>query len=216
MYQRILRLTVSALAVTALSGSSAGAQRAAMPAGHRAMPQLPGRNHGPCGSCIAPASLSAFAAVTTPAEPGEPLELSGVLYEPDGRTPAAGVGFFVYHTDALGYYNAWRDESDPRLRGWLRTDDHGRYRLRTVRPGPYPGGTVPAHIHATYWSARCAEHWIDDFFFADDPLLSSRLRNSIAAPFSQVVALHRDSTGTWKGSRDVKLPQRCGAEPAGR
>ena len=216
MYQRLRLLSVWVLAVTSLGGASAGAQRAGAPPGHRPMPQLPGGNHGPCGSCSAPVSLSASTAVTAPGERGEPLELSGVLYEPDGRTRATGVGFFVYHTDARGYYNAWRDESDPRLRGWLRTDDHGRYRFRTVRPGAYPGGTVPAHIHATYWSANCAERWIDDYFFADDPLLSPRLRTSQGAPFSQVVALQRDSSGTWKGTRDVRLPQRCGTEAVGR
>ncbi|MEO6462424.1 MAG: protocatechuate 3,4-dioxygenase, partial [Candidatus Eisenbacteria bacterium] len=39
-------------------------------------------------------------------EPGEPFEISGVVYETDGRTPAPGVSVSVYHTDATGHYSA--------------------------------------------------------------------------------------------------------------
>lgn len=192
------------------------AQGTSAPAGHRAMPKLPGGNHGPCGSCIAPASLAPTTVIPPAGEPGEPLIVSGTIFEPDGVTPAAGVGFFVYHTDARGYYNGWNDESDPRLHGWLKTDDRGRYSFRTIRPGPYPHTRIPEHIHANYWSAVCPEHWIDDYFFGDDTLLSAQMRATATTPFSQVVKIDRDREGVWRAARDIRLPHHCGTEKAGR
>jgi len=190
------------------------AQKPMPPAGHRAMPKLPGGNHGPCGSCIAPASLKSFTVIPEPGEPGEPLIVEGTIFEPDGVTPASGVGFFVYHTDATGHYNAWDDESDPRLHGWLRTDDRGRYEFRTIRPAPYAHQKIPAHIHGSYWSASCPEHWIDDYFFADDTLLSPEMRATASKPFAQVVDVRRDGAGVWHARRDIRLPHRCGTESA--
>jgi protocatechuate 3,4-dioxygenase beta subunit len=73
--------------------------------------------------------------------------VEGRVLNPDG-TPARGADVYVYHTDTRGYYSPdGRDERNPRLRGYLRTDDGGRYQVRTIRPGPYPNSGPPAHIH---------------------------------------------------------------------
>jgi protocatechuate 3,4-dioxygenase beta subunit len=192
--------------------AGARAQQTATASPYRALPKLPGGIHGPCGSCVAPETLAATTVVPEAGEPGEPLEVSGTVYEPDGSTPAIGVGLFVYHTDARGYYNARMDESDPRIHGWLRTDSAGHYSFRTIRPAPYAHQRMPAHIHENYWSARCPEHWIDDMFFADDTLLPRSLRDSSGQRFTNIVRPRRQG-GVWRVERDIRLPRKCGTEP---
>ncbi|NOT33546.1 MAG: hypothetical protein HOP12_05165 [Candidatus Eisenbacteria bacterium] len=54
----------------------------------------------------------------------------------------------VYHTDVRGYYGETSQAAPiARLHGWVRTDSLGRYEVRTIRPGAYPTGGIPAHIH---------------------------------------------------------------------
>jgi len=94
------------------------------------------------------ASAGSIAAIAGDGEPGQPLVVRGVIFAPDGRTPARGVRMSVYHTDTEGYYS--RPVSNPRsarLRGTLLTGDDGRYELRTILPGHYPGTTIERHIH---------------------------------------------------------------------
>src|SRR5436189_3947853 len=37
-------------------------------------------------------------------DPGPKIEISGVIYERDGKTPARDVILYVYHTDQTGVY----------------------------------------------------------------------------------------------------------------
>lgn len=116
------------------------------------------------------------ATLTCSDEPGDALEVSGTVYGPDGRTPISGVELYVYHTDNAGYYSpGTNDNTNPRLKATLRTGADGGYAFRTIKPAPYPGGGVPAHIHyvvegAGYPSQR------RDLHFEGDPYLSERSR----------------------------------------
>ncbi len=196
--------------IVALVAPAAAAQKASPPPGHQPMAQLPGGNHGPCGSCLPHTKLTPSALIAPPGEPGEPLEVSGTVYEPDGITPASGVRMFFYQTDASGVYNAWDDARDPRLYGRLQVGKDGRYVVRTIRPGPYPHRRIPAHIHVTTWSDRCAEWFIDDVQFADDTLLPTKARAGAGARFSPVLNVTRDANGIWRAVRDIKLEKWCG------
>lgn len=72
-------------------------------------------------------------------EPGTRLEIVGTVRGPDGR-PVAGADLHVYQTDAQGRYTpeCAMDEPHARLSGRVRTDEEGRFRLLTIRPGGYP------------------------------------------------------------------------------
>ena len=76
-------------------------------------------------------------------EPGEPFEMSGTVLDAKGA-PLAGAKLFVYHADAAGQYARGSGQT-LRLAATLRTDERGRYRIRSVFPGMYGG--VPAHVH---------------------------------------------------------------------
>lgn len=86
-------------------------------------------------------------------EPGERIELAGrVLDDPDCE-PVAGAVLDIWHASAEGFYYDLETGARPetyRLRGKVRTDAEGRFRVRTVRPGPYrtgPRSWRPSHIH---------------------------------------------------------------------
>jgi protocatechuate 3,4-dioxygenase beta subunit len=82
----------------------------------------------------------------------------------------------VHHTDASGQYGvhatrrSYPPNRDARLSRWLVTDDQGRFEIRTIRPGAYPGGSVPQHIHFIIGGVGV------EMRFVDDPILAASLR----------------------------------------
>ncbi len=162
-----------------------------------------------CARCEVPANLNSSTTLTPPGEPGEAMEISGTVYQRDGRTAAAGVVLFVYHTDATGHYDSEDDPFAPRIRGWMRTGSDGRYLFRSIRPAPYPNHSEPAHIHVHLWSDTMPEHFLPEYWFAGDPLIppaaAARFRGLGA--FSPIVTLTRGPDGVWRGVRDIRLEQ---------
>ena len=161
----------------------------------------------PCGSCIAPEKLSWKTVIPPENEPGEPLVVTGKIFQPDGKTPAEGMVLFVYHTDRTGYYNAQDDASHPRLKGWMKIGADGKYEFRTIRPGAYPHRSTPAHIHAHLYGPGDSERSIEDYWFKDDPRINDselkKMTEQGAHP--AIVELKRGSDGVWRGERDITL-----------
>lgn len=136
-------------------------------------------------------------------EPGERLVLTGRVLQPDGRTPAPGVVLYLHQTDASGLY---RREGDAfALQGWLVSDAEGRYRVETIRPGPYPSGDQPAHVHVYPGEPGREPYYLNDFVFEDDPLVTpAYLAAILDSPDDGVVRLVRTDDG-WVGERDLIL-----------
>ncbi|MDQ3473229.1 MAG: protocatechuate 3,4-dioxygenase [Acidobacteriota bacterium] len=146
-------------------------------------------------------------------EPGEPLIVSGVIVAPDGRTPLEGIKLYVYQTDATGVYSTagnGGDNRNTRIHGVMRTGADGRYEFRTIKPASYPNSRISAHIHAHLSGADYPEYWIDEYNFADDPLVTEDVKRRFASlgSFSPVLTLTRGSDGVWRGVRDIKV-ERC-------
>jgi protocatechuate 3,4-dioxygenase beta subunit len=55
------------------------------------------------------------------------------------------------------------------LKGWAVTDAQGRFEFRTIRPAPYPGRAIPAHIHLSFVTSSCGRQ-SSEVMFDDDPL----------------------------------------------
>jgi protocatechuate 3,4-dioxygenase beta subunit len=72
---------------------------------------------------------------------GQPIELVGFVLTRDCK-PIAGALLDFWQADGNGNY----DNSGFRLRGHQFTDADGRFRLRTVVPGVYPGRTRHFHV----------------------------------------------------------------------
>ncbi|HVS08217.1 MAG TPA: dioxygenase [Candidatus Dormibacteraeota bacterium] len=73
--------------------------------------------------------------------PGGQLLLSGRVFDVQCR-PLSGVVLDFWQADASGRY----DNAGYRLRGHQSTTADGRYTLRTVIPGEYPGRTEHIHV----------------------------------------------------------------------
>lgn len=115
-------------------------------------------------------------------EPGPKIEISGIIYQQDGKTPAPGVILYVYHTDQKGNYSTEGNETGwgkrhGYIRGWIKTNAAGQYKFYTLVPASYPNSSNPKHIHPTIKEPGKSEYWIDEFVFGDDPLLPDKERN---------------------------------------
>ena len=122
---------------------------------------------------------------------GEKLLLTGTVYKSDGKTVAPNVLLYYYHTNSNGIYPV--DEREERnmpknskgqshgfIRGWVKTDERGRYNIYTIRPGVYPTHDEPAHIHINVKEPNeLNEYYIDDFVFDDDKILNSSKRQNL-------------------------------------
>ena len=116
-------------------------------------------------------------------ETGRRLAVNGVVYKADGK-PAPNVIIYVYHTDQTGVYSKKGNETGwgkrhGYIRGWMKTNEKGEYKFFTLKPAPYPGGKIPAHIHITIKEPDKNEYWIDEYLFDDDPILTQveRIKN---------------------------------------
>jgi protocatechuate 3,4-dioxygenase beta subunit len=116
-----------------------------------------------------PDSLGPVAQIAPPAEPGPSMRITGHVRYEDGRT-AAGIIVYAYHTNAAGLYPVSpASESEEAgshrhgaLRGWARTDEAGRYRFDSIRPGGYPGTRTPEHVHMHVIEPGRCTYYIDD------------------------------------------------------
>lgn len=118
----------------------------------------------------APASLAPHAVIAPAGEAGERLRIEGQVLHSDRRTPAEGVVIYAYQTDEEGRYSRGSGSSEASqrhglLRGWVRTGRDGRYSFDTIKPAPYPGDSIPAHIHLTVLEPGRRPYWIDDIVF---------------------------------------------------
>ncbi len=114
---------------------------------------------------------------------GERIVVGGRVLDEDGR-PLRGALLEVWQANAAGRYRHEIDQHDapldPNFTGFGRilTDDEGRYRVLTVRPGAYPWANHhnawrPAHIHFSVFGPAFATRLVTQMYFPGDPLLAA-------------------------------------------
>ena len=144
-------------------------------------------------------------------EPGPQIGISGIVYQPDGRTPAKDVVIYVYHTDQTGNYTAKENATGwgkrhGNIRGWMKTDKNGFYQFYTLRPVHYPERNFPEHIHVTVKEPDKNEYWIDEYVFDDDPLLTMAERKKAEDRGGNgIIKLIPQTNGISRGTRDIVL-----------
>lgn len=157
------------------------------------------------------AALGHVLTLARPNEPGRRMVVTGRLFGSDGKTPLAGRRIGVYQTDASGSYgHDPRVPSWARLNGWLRTDSAGRYELRTIRPGAYPQGNTPEHIHFVIETSSGGFDGSTELRFEDDTRVSSREMSAsrLAGRFGVVRPVQRGRDGILRVERDLREPVR--------
>jgi len=109
---------------------------------------------------------------------GIPLVIEGFVRGPGCARGLAGVELDVWHATSDGHYDndgTMRVGADRYLlRGRLRTDETGRYRVETIAPGRYldAGKYRPAHVHVKL-RAPGFEPLTTQLYFPDDPYNAS-------------------------------------------
>jgi len=112
---------------------------------------------------------------------GERIVVSGRVLDENGR-PVANSLVEIWQANAAGRYPHKNDNHDapldPNFSGGGRalTDDQGRYRFLTIKPGSYPwrnhyNAWRPAHIHFSLFGRAFATRLITQMYFPGDPLL---------------------------------------------
>jgi protocatechuate 3,4-dioxygenase beta subunit len=113
---------------------------------------------------------------------GERIILTGRVLQEDGR-PVANTLIEIWQANSAGrYIHVWDQHPaplDPNFSGAGRTvtDDHGRYRFTTVKPGAYPWGNHPnawrpAHIHFSLFGPTFLSRLVTQMYFPGDPLFA--------------------------------------------
>lgn len=111
---------------------------------------------------------------------GEKIVVTGRVFDEDGQ-PVRNSLLEVWQCNSAGRYWHKRDQHDAPLDpnffgfGKMLTDDEGRYRFVTIKPGPYPWGNHhkawrPAHIHFSLFGNVYAQRLVTQMYFPSDPL----------------------------------------------
>ncbi|MFI9719983.1 protocatechuate 3,4-dioxygenase subunit beta [Streptomyces sp. NPDC052396] len=137
------------------------------------------------GPVFGPAEVAEDEADLTNRHPGQPLgeriTVSGRVTDRQG-CPVRGQLVELWQANAAGRYTHRQDGHqaplDPNFTGTGRclTDDQGRYRFTTIRPGAYPlpGQTAwrPAHLHFSLFGSAFTQRLVTQMYFPGDPLLA--------------------------------------------
>jgi protocatechuate 3,4-dioxygenase beta subunit len=111
---------------------------------------------------------------------GERIVIAGQVVDEDGA-PVPHTLIEIWQANAAGRY-AHREDThdaplDPNFAGAGRalTDDRGRYRFVSIRPGAYPwqnhaNAWRPAHVHFSLFGPSFATRLVTQMYFPGDPL----------------------------------------------
>lgn len=135
--------------------------------------------------------------------------ITGTVFQSNGKTPAAGTIVYYYHTNRQGIYGQGKMQVDGKrhgqLRGWVKTDSRGNYRIYTCVPAAYPREKFPAHVHMIIKEPEINEYYIDDINFDDDPLLTTEVRKKNMNRGGSGVILTSESGGITYVERNITL-----------
>ena len=159
---------------------------------------------------------------------GERIIVTGIVSGADG-VPVPGALVELWQANAAGRYDHPVDDHpaplDPNFHGDGRclTDDDGRYRFVTVKPGAYPwknhrNAWRPAHIHFSVFGRSFRERLVTQMYFPADPLFDyDPIYQSAGGRQRLVAAFDPDVTEPdWAlGYRwDIALPGHPSATPS--
>ena len=113
---------------------------------------------------------------------GERIIVSGRVSDEHGH-PVANSLIEVWQANAAGRYRHANDNHDAPLdpnftgAGRVLTDQEGRYRILTIKPGAYPwrnraNAWRPAHIHFSLFGRAFVTRLVTQMYFPGDPLLA--------------------------------------------
>jgi protocatechuate 3,4-dioxygenase beta subunit len=140
--------------------------------------------------------------IAPPGEPAQRLGIVGRVLGPD-KKPIDGAEVYAYHADSSGTCGPGGNAA-PRLAGRLKADAHGRYEIRTIRPGMYGG---PPHVHFTVSAPRWSPESFTVSLRGPTPARGLPSREELLS-LNRIFkdgGMIRDSTGMLRLSHDLVL-----------
>jgi protocatechuate 3,4-dioxygenase beta subunit len=125
---------------------------------------------------------------------GQRIIVSGRVVDED-RRPVAATVVEIWQANAAGRYRHEKDQWDAPLdphfggHGRVVTDEEGRYRFVTIRPGAYPwqnhhNAWRPAHIHLSLFGPAFATRLVTQMYFPGDDLIDlDPIASAVAKPY---------------------------------
>lgn len=112
---------------------------------------------------------------------GERIVVTGTVYDEFGK-PIPNTLIEIWQANAAGRYVHKVDQHDAPLdpnflgAGRCLTDENGRYKFYTIKPGAYPWGNHPNawrpnHIHLSLLGPCISSRLVTQMYFPGDPLL---------------------------------------------
>ena len=105
------------------------------------------------------------------------MHIAGRVFDQKGK-PVAGAKIEIWQANTHGRYAHQSDTNtnaplDPNFQGYavLKTDNEGRYRFKTIKPGAYPiSPTEQRTPHIHFEVEGKANRLVSQMFFPDEPL----------------------------------------------
>ena len=138
---------------------------------------------------------------------GERIVVTGRVVDEDGR-PLRRTLVEVWQANAAGRYRHDVDRHpaplDPNFSGGGRclTDDEGRYRFVTIKPGAYPwknheNAWRPAHIHFSLFGPAFTQRLVTQMYLPGDPLFAQDpIFNAVRDPDARELLVARFDLAT--------------------
>jgi catechol 1,2-dioxygenase len=147
-------------------------------------------------------------------EPGELIELSGIIRHKDCTTPYQKAKIELWHCDAKGLY----DNSSPdfRYRGTTYSDEKGYYSFNTILPVPYDvgdGSIRPAHFHLMI-TAEGYQPLVTQLYFTGDVNIKKDVYASSPKAKRRILNVQKLNNGAKKVVYDVSMVENLTVETA--
>ena len=149
---------------------------------------------------------------------GQVVHIAGRVLNAEGK-PLPAIQIEIWQANSYGRYTHPNDQHDapldPNFEGYclLTTDDEGRYRFKTVKPGAYPvdGGMRAPHIHFDVRGK--INRVLTQMYFPNEPLNDSDTILNLAGKrrSSLIVDVQRSlpgvASGEWLAQWDLVLDE---------
>jgi protocatechuate 3,4-dioxygenase alpha subunit len=165
------------------------------------LPQTPSQTVGPF---FKPALIrSGQESLVTASTRGERVAIEGCVLDGDAAAVSDAM-IELWQANADGCYDHPEEFQekiyDPDFRGFGRsaTDERGRFRFHTIKPGPVAGpGTVlqAPHINVSIFARGLLKRLVTRIYFPDDSLNADPVLNNVAAERRTTLVANFDQPG---------------------
>jgi len=163
-----------------------------------------------CAFVLMPEKLTSTLRVPSDTLPGEKLTIKNKIVDSKGN-PAEGMIVYIYQTNTGGIYpKKGNEEGVHRWHGYLHaygiTGADGSFEIQTIKPGPYPSWTAPAHIHCILLDKNNNAYYINDYVFEGEPFVDERYGARERSPGSSgILKLTKNSDGSLSAERVIRV-----------